>query len=175
MVHCPTICIWSTRTKTRINTSFTNAGFVVGTVFVYGTFGCASRWCTIISFFAATNRRTSRISACRERTARIWFARRFYWCILYFHSGTSNESISFVAWITGTVRAVMVYSTLCIFSTNTDTRVDTFLFDAGLVKWTFRADQTFWPAVRWITNILWLTSTYSLVVDCITCTVWATW
>ena len=59
---------------------------------------------------------------------------------------------------------MILHHTLCIWSTRARARVDAFFVEASLVARTFCVDGAFRPAVRWNSDVVWLTSAGSNLI-----------
>lgn len=67
---------------------------------------------------------------------------------------TSTERITSVSRATRANGAVVVHSTVSILSTDSGTRVNTFLVSTSLVQWTLRANDTLRTTTRWTSRII---------------------
>ena len=143
----PTVCIYSTCSRTWINTVQLLTCFAGWTVWIDNTFWstCYIRiskvvWntlagCCSISFIADS------IGSTRRWSARINNLCRNWQCC---NSCAVSEWISCISWITGTRWIVILDWTWSVGSTNSRTRINTLLIDTGSIGRTFRVDSTLW-------------------------------
>lgn len=73
-------------------------------------------------------------------------------CLTLFEVAT-GERIAMIPRVAGTNRVMIYDLTTCIDATCTRAWIDTFRIDACLSLAAIRADNTFWPTIRWRSNV----------------------
>lgn len=71
-------------------------------------------------------------------------------------------------------RAVVYNTALGVITTQSWTRIDTFLVDAGLIRRTIRAQNALWSAIGCYSDHIGETAAQSLARNCLTLGIWST-
>ena len=170
VTHCVANSIDTTHSGAGIDTLVVDTGSLARTVSVENTLRPAGKVRVAeVASNAGTGTGPLAGSALRISSAGSWIAGVDDFNCSYSSCGDHNPSAvsEWVASVPGWTSAyglVVLHHTLCIWSTRARARVDAFFVEASLVARTFCVDGAFRPAVRWNSDVVWLTSAGSNLI-----------